>query len=117
MDITKLKTNTTKEAEGVWVDCAEGLRLKVARTNNPTYRKYLVKNSRGLNSDALFEVTRRGISKYVLLGWQNLQEDGKDVPFSSEKAEQLFKDVPDFLDLVCSFANDPDVFKDDVLGN
>jgi len=114
MNINKLKTNQQKEVDGVWVDGPEGLRLKVARNTNPYIRKFLVKHNRHrLDTDASSEIMKKGFAKHVLLGWQNLQgEDGKDIEYSSDKAEELFKDVPDFFDMVVMYSNDADLFKD-----
>ena len=40
MDFAKhYRTDETGEAEGVWIDWAEGTRLKVARLGNPAYQK------------------------------------------------------------------------------
>lgn len=116
MNINKLKTDSKKELEGVWVDAGEGLRLLIARSSNASYRKYLVKYGRRQDPEAMLAVVRKGVAKHVLLGWENLQEEDKDVSYSSDKAEQLFKDIPDFLDLVLTFANDVELYRSD-LGN
>jgi len=111
MNISKFKTNQTKELEGVWIDGPEGLQLRIARNNNPALRKFLIKH--GKQRDDLTEALRKGVARYVLLGWKNLQdEEGKDVVYSSETAEQLFKDFPDFFDMVLAYSNDVDYFKD-----
>lgn len=122
--ISRLKADPQREVEGVWVDVYDGLRLRVARLTNPHFReavrkqgrKHQLSMRRGLVDDAqLDDITRVAVAKYVLLGWENLVDDNdKPIPYSPEKALEIFKESPDFYDMVIEYANDITLFKDAV---
>lgn len=125
MKISALKTNRQSEVEGIWVDGPEGLRLKVARMGNPKYQaavrrigKPHARQLRQLTADTAIveDVSKRAVAETILLGWENLQDnDGKDIPYSSQKAYELFNEVPDFYTMVCEYASDVQLYRDDAM--
>lgn len=119
MDIGTFKTNQQAEQEGVWVDAGEGLKLLIGRITNRKYIRLVQKlgmpHGRRLaagrvDPELLEGITTKAIAKHVLLDWKNLQEQGKDVPYSVETAERFLTEMPDFKELVTSFASDRELF-------
>jgi len=114
--LNKFLTDKSKEKDGVWVDADEGLRLKIRRSGNPDYNNFIRERSKGLGRalrhsakgiEELSKVTKQGASKFVLVGWENLEdENGNAIPFSPEKALEIFELSQDFFEMVMEFAND-----------
>jgi hypothetical protein len=120
MKITNFQWDGKKEIEGVWVDEAEGLRLLIARENNPKYRKLQMslmrKNARFLQNnrgeDKIEEIQVGLIAETILLGWENLQEgDGSEIVYSKDKAYELLRSYPDFREMVTAHAQNADLFR------
>lgn len=126
MKLASLKTDPEKTIDGVWVEAGQGLRLRIARINNPRYedeiRKILKPHLRAVRSGNMDVKTMRSLSatplsKFVLLGWENLEDvvDGQtvQVAYSHEKAEELLKAYPEFYDMVLEYASDVALFRAD----
>jgi DNA polymerase III alpha subunit len=124
--ISEFAVNEKKQTEGVWItvdDSEKPLKLLIARMGNPNYQEEVMKvgrQTRGFRRGG--QIAGRTITKKIkgiiartiLLGWKNLQDkDGKDIKYSPEKAEQLFNDFPEFLDLVVEYGNDISLYRDE----
>jgi len=127
-DINSIKTDSNKEIEGVWVDFELGIKLKIARARNPKYTELLrqlldplrvdIRNDKVAVDDfnnILLEVRART----VLLDWKNIEENGKSIPYSSEKAIEYFKnpDLKDFYVFVVSISENSAQYKKDLIEN
>lgn len=126
MKIGLLRTNQTKENDGVWVTIVEGrdgeapFRIKVRRLGCPAFQesqRQLMKDKaigfRGNASetDAL-EITRQAVADTILVDWEGLQEDdGSPIPFSPAKSRELLLSVTDFYKLVFTEANNVSNFR------
>lgn len=132
--ISRFATDTKKEKEGVWCDAGAGLRVLIRRINNPDSQAYLRRYARTLGralkhgsadestTKQVEDISKVNIAKNVLVGWENLQdEEGVNIPYSSDKALDLLNSYPDFLTMVLEFAGDADLFRtesiEDVKGN
>jgi hypothetical protein len=121
MKIGHFTTDARLEQDGVWVDVAQGLRLKVARLSNPRFlafsRKISKPHQRQLRLGILDDATIRNLaalamSRHILLDWEGLEDDrGQPIPYSADKAHELLKTVPDFYRLIEELAADADLFK------
>lgn len=121
------KTNPTLEIEGVWVDMPdpEGrARIKVARFSNPKYqaaidhklRPYRRQSRAGnIPSDVLETALIACIAESIILDWENIEDEGKAVPFSVENAKAMLVKYPDFRDFVSANAGDIALFRDEEL--
>ena len=106
--LSKFKGNPELESKGVWVDYGEGLEFLIAKMSNPQYMAEIRKQVREkrvqfrhgkVSDEETEEMTIKAVAKTVLLGWKNLQgEDGKDIPYSQEKAYEILSD-PCYRDL------------------
>lgn len=110
-DVKKLfGTDKKKELEGVWHDLGEGLEVLVARIGNPKYKKRFQAitkpHRRALDRKTLpDEVAERlmiqCMSETILLDWKGLEEDGKEVPYSTENAIRIlteYRDLREYID-------------------
>lgn len=126
-NIELIKTSIDKENEGVWVDFAEGIELKIARARNPKYAELLRtlveprkveirKDKLDLKdfADILLEVR----AKTVLLDWKNIEDaEGNSVSYSPEKATEYFKnpELKDFYNFVVAISENADQYKKDLI--
>lgn len=113
MKLNQLKSDLTKEQDGVWVEYGGGLSFLIARIRNPKmkdamqrYQAKAARTRRGaikdteIDTDKLLQELAPYMAKYVLLDWKNLDDDiGKPIPYSSDKALEIFKD-PAFEDIL-----------------
>lgn len=109
--LKKYKTNQDAEKNGVWVEVDDGVELKVARLNNDNareMRRKLEKPYRNFPTipDHVQEgILRTVVAKTVLVDWKGItDDDGEAIPYSTEAAEKLFTDLPDFLSDVVSLS-------------
>lgn len=118
------RTNTQAEVQGVWVDVTGSFRVLVARYGNKNYTSFIrsegqrsrtAKHLASLRSDAddMAELVLRGVSQHILLGWSGMEDsEGKDIPYSTEKAHECLASYPEFYALILSIAQDINNFRD-----
>lgn len=121
MDFAKhYRTDETGEAEGVWIDWAEGARLKVARLGNPTYQKRfqaLLKPHRHLRDRGLLpedvqsEILNKCIAETILVDWEGVEYEGKALPYSSDNALKLISEFKDFREDILTVAGEQAVYR------
>jgi len=99
-NIDSVKTDIDKETNGVWVDFAAGIQLKIARSRNLKYQeeiRRLLEPAVGemrneiITTEAFAALLLRVRAKTVLLDWKNIEENGVTVPYSVEKAIKYIK--------------------------
>ena len=129
----QFRSDTALEAEGVWVEYAAGIEFKIARLNNPAYRKCLRKllrpevrraRSKRLDDDRADELTLKAMARHVLVGWKNIEnDDGVPIEYSPEKAFEIlsapeYHEIREFIEVT---ASDADLFasedREDAEGN
>jgi len=122
MDLNKFRTDTTKTEEGVLVDMGDGLKVRIARSGNPKHQKELQRvtkpylrqyQTKTISDELVMEHSLQAFVGTVLLGWEGLQLDGVDVPFSRDKAIELLRDpaYKDFRALLESLADEQELFR------
>ena len=121
MDFSKrYKTDKDAESEGVWEDCGEGLRVKVARANNPHHQRVIenmmrpyrrqISNGR-LSNEKMTEITVKAMAECLLIDWEGVEIDGKNVPYSREAALDLLTEYKDFREDVAELAQTMELFR------
>lgn len=102
--LNKYKTDKTAELNGVWIEVDDGVEWLIARLNNEKAREMRRRLEKPYRSFANIpdkaneEILRKVIANTVLLDWKGItDDDGKLIPYSPEKAEELLKELPDFL--------------------
>jgi len=126
-NIESIKTSVEKEIDGVWVDFAMGIQLKIARARNPKYQELLRKlidpvrveiRDDKLDIKDLNNIILEVRAKTILLDWKNIEDkDGKDIPYSPEKAIEFFKnpELKDFYTFVVTISENADQYKKDLI--
>lgn len=101
-DLSKYAIDKNKETQGVWHAIGDGLKLKVARYNNPEYvRKYqeLIGPHRNtikagtMSEEEKANLAADALSKTVLLDWDGLYIGGKEIPYSTAEAKRILADT------------------------
>lgn len=115
MDIKQsFVTNEKVEQDGVWVDIGDGSKLLVARMYNPRHtaamRQALAPYKRRPNDIVPQEILDSMMAKHVLLDWKGITENGEDVPYSVEKAEEYLA-IKDFRALVVEIAGNMETYR------
>lgn len=126
-NIEKIKTDSQKEIEGVWVDFALDIKLKIARARNPKYTE-LVRNltepirvkmrDDTIEMDELNEILLQVRAKTILLDWQNIEDkDGATISYSPEKVEEFFRDpeLRDFYKFIIAVSENADQYRKDLV--
>jgi len=121
MEIVKqFAVNEERAEQGVWIPIGEDARLKVARANNPNFRRVFRKlitpytaaiRSNSLPDDVDDQIMIRAIAETILVDWQGITENGEPIPYSVEKARKYLQHEP-FRELVMNFARDLSLYKE-----
>jgi len=119
MDILELfTTDQDLEKNGVWVEIgSEGESVLIARLYNPAYNArirevmepYKQKVSKTSEAESL-DIMAAIEAETILLGWEGFTEDGKNVPYSREKAKEYLQ-LKDFRALINKIASNMETFK------
>jgi hypothetical protein len=110
MDISKFRTDPKSETEGVEIPVGEGFFITIARWGNKRAGKLYqritdepeVKKKIRDATDNDFYIERVLIpvmAEAILLGWRGCTDNGAEVPYSREKAEEFLK-IKDFREFV-----------------
>lgn len=126
-ELKSIRTDMGKAAEGILaVYPGTDLKCRIAKANNPRVviaRQKLrrdLKLKRALEGDMSSPEAKAAmapvVAEYILVGWENMTNDGVPVPYSKEKAIELLSDpaLEDFYDWVLSIAGSADLFRADV---
>lgn len=115
--LKSIKTSASHELNGIWTNY-QGIKLLVARSGNLNYceamRNLVEPIKKEIREDKttvedFAELLIQARSKTVLLGWENLtDDDGKEIPYSSDKAAEFFRDpeLHDFYKFVVAVSED-----------
>jgi len=122
-DVKKLfGTDKTKEQEGVVHEMGEGLKVRIARIGNPKYQKRFQALSkphrralrRGTLSDEIAEkLLIQCLAETIVLDWEGLEENGKEVKYSTENAVRILTEYPDLRNYVNDIANEMEGYQED----
>jgi hypothetical protein len=120
MDINKFKTDKKKEEEGVWIEIGEEARIRVARLNNEKYKNHFRRTTKpyrrqirngNLSEDVAERLLIDAMANTILLGWENLTEDGKAIKYSIDNAKRILSESSDFRDLVADAAGEIEAYR------
>lgn len=125
MDLSRFKTDTALEDEGVWttIDASSDAQIRVARIGNRRYRETMARRLKpyrralraGTLDDSVTErITAEVLAETVLLDWRGVSADGVPLPYSREAARDLLLDPAyrDFRDLVVELAGELDLYRE-----
>jgi hypothetical protein len=122
-DLTKMfALDQAKESEGIWVELGSGIRIKVARMDNPAYTKTLSKamapyrhalRANTMDDDTFHALMARVVGKTILVSFEGIDYKGEPLPYSPKNAETLLLDpqLKPFYERVLQIANDQDAYR------
>lgn len=125
---SKFKTDPVLEKEGIWVRFSSEVSFLVRRMGGAntsklkaSYAKFCKPYAYQIQTDSLDEAKDRELQIKVfvdacLINWEGIIIDGEEVPFSFEKAVDLFEALPEVFDFVRKAASDFNGYRED-LGN
>jgi hypothetical protein len=116
MDIGKLKTDPSKETEGVWVELDGTASIKVRYSDSiesqkkvndrlRPYRKLVARDSEAIPQEEQDRLAKGILADYILVDWKGITENGAEVAFSRENARRLLE-IPIFRQMVERAAQD-----------
>lgn len=121
-------TNKDLEINGVWFLLTEETKFLVRRysADHPTiraksaklFKPYSFQIQQGtLPAEKEQELMAKIFVEACLIDWKGVKdEDGKDIPFSTEAAISFLKDLPDLLKTLLDYAQDVKNYREE-LGN
>ncbi len=115
-DVKKLfGVDPKMELEGVVHDLGSGLKVRIARIGNPKYQKRFQALSkphrralrRNMLSDEVAEkLLITCLAETIVLGWEGLEENGKEIPYSLENCIRILTDYPELRNYINDIANE-----------
>ena len=122
MDFSEFKVSATASEDGIWVEHDETTKFLDARMGNKKfltmfnkisapYRRQMDANKLAVEKQT--ELMCRCMAKHVLLGWEGLTNNGKEIPYSETTALELLttEGADEFRDLIASYASDNEAFR------
>lgn len=103
-----------KFTDGVWFTVQGDSRLRIAYAGNTVYKKarrrlekeFRREHGNSLTPDQEISLNAQSIAEGILKDWENINLDGKDCPYSVQKAAYGLKNNPKLLGFVLDRAND-----------
>ena len=133
MKFSSFQTDARAELEGVWCELGEGCSLLVARAGNAAHEEMVARLERQMRPQSMAadaelptkvrtEIAIKAMAATLLLDWRGLLDDnGREIPYSKEKAEELLRTARDFRNLVSSLAMERRRFQNEetaaIMGN
>lgn len=125
--ISSIRQDPEKCQKGVLFEFNAGIKLRIARYNNPTFKKVVADLSkdklaalRAGDPEVTAAVNREAAAKALLIGWENIEDDGGyAIPYSPEKALEFLSDptMQDLYDFVIASSMSQEAFRVESLGN
>lgn len=118
--LSSLLTDPVKEREGVWATISGGLEVLVARVSSPAYRSYCRERLSSLSKlgkqkdydEKAEEILKKAAAMFLLLDWKDLTDDqGSPIPYSWERAEEIFVKSDDIYREVMAIAQNRDLYR------
>lgn len=124
--LSAIKQDLDLEKDGVWFDFSMGIELKIANANNPVFKDYLKKITKPFiqqirnspdGSDIQTRLFKKAAARHLVLDWRNIEDDdGNEVPFSSETCLEYFNDpsLREFYNFVVLSANANEMYRQQI---
>jgi hypothetical protein len=100
--LSALQTDPAREADGVWVSYALGMRFKIARLGTPAYQKRLAElrapmlgaiRTRTVDAAKAEDVLKECAAHDLLKDWENVNDDeDKPIAYTPERGLEVFRD-------------------------
>ena len=126
MDLTNVKVDKKTQSEGVWVEYDNETSFLVARMGNPKFKQRFTAlmsphqrkfDAGKLDMEMQSQIMARAVSETILLDWQGLKMDGKELKYTKEKAFEILSDptAEEFLAIIIEYAQDNENYRNEKL--
>ena len=119
LDIGTFRVNVDTEVNGFWHEVS-GAKLCIARVGNPVYKRLVRERladhiRKRLTEEQIDQILGTILGECILIGWENLQENGKELPYSKGDAVRLMtsQEYHDFRDIVVFLAEKEEFYRAD----
>ena len=122
--ISAVKIDSEGTKDGVWVDYAADIRLKLRRLHNPDILSAMRKKSKKTAIQEQYQIQvgtgedtddmKKLVAEFVLVGWENLDDDDdNEIVYSVDNAMSLFinPDFADFYGFVITASSQRELFR------
>lgn len=106
--LSQLRTDPTKEEEGIWVPYALDIEFKIARNTKPAFRAAVDKimkphqkrvRKNRMKNEEIMELIKPAVAEHILIDWKNVQDDEENpIPCTLEEKNRVFND-PEYKDI------------------
>ena len=133
MKFGQLKNAGNKNDEGVWKVYEDDFEVCLRPAGNRDYDRAIgkmmkkdrraVRRGGKVSDQKLERMTKTAAAEHILVGWKNLEDDetGQNVPYSKEKALELFESNYQFykeiLDMAADLQTEENEDEDEQVGN
>lgn len=125
MDLRKIYSIDKEAAEtGKWFKLSSKTGVKVAKLGNPAFvaevarqqkpHISVLRSTKIDHTDLINEITVQAMARTILLDWYGIYEDGVEVKYSIEKAEEYLTDLEEFKEAVSQLAVEANNFRPEV---
>lgn len=115
-----LRDDASGATEGKWFPHLKGTKFRIVSLLNPEYQAELTgviskfDSASARESDEFSAAVHKLMAKHIVTGWQGIyDEEGQELPFSSQAVFDLLKSSADFRDFVTKKASNSAAFLDD----
>ncbi len=115
-----LRDDASGATEGKWFSHIKGTKFRIVSLLNPEYQAELVALLSKLDgaearaSDEFTAAVHKLMAKHIVKGWQGIyDENGQELPYSSDVVFDLLQSSTDFRDFVTKKATNSAAFLDD----
>lgn len=117
------KYDKDKEEDGVWFTTLGGHKLKIARAGNAKATRMMrrlgvenrnrLKRTNETSGDLVDDLSKQVAAKHILVDWSNILEDDEvtEIPYSFEKALELFREYNELYIEVMDYAGQDEDFR------
>jgi hypothetical protein len=122
MDVLQnFKRDDSSSEDGKWFPLGPEARIKMRSFSSSASKAYrrkalvpyqaFVNSNRPLPDGTDEELIKDQMVDVIILDWEGLQANGKDLPYSKANARMLVNDAEDFVDLLANILLSADSFK------
>ena len=122
MKLSVFAVDEDKSENGVWHEIGEGAKILVAKAGNENFRKLVRKLTKPYDrrvrakdktvNTIISSLVLKAIAQTILLDWSGFEdEDGDDLKYSPEVAEEMLEKYPRFARIIDDLAMDESIYQ------
>jgi len=123
MKLSKLKTNSDSERNGVWVNYNHEVSFLLARMHNPNYNKKVEMLStpykhqirtNSVSDEVWLELSRKAFAETILLDWKGIEDDDGPIKSTLENKMAILEDeeLHDLVEWLHNQASNSEIYRE-----